>query len=109
MDRRFWRLGQFLGGYLHEDWPQAYGTPEKAIEQAIEEYPLDLRQQVRRDLHAVLSEITDDKELREVLIWGLGVYVHFKEPRDARAFGEDVESRLRASIKDQFEAPIDRC
>lgn len=103
MDRRFYRLGQFLGGYLHEDWPYFHGTPERAVDKAIEEYPIDLRQEVRRELRALLSEVTEDDRLLDVLNWGLGVNVHFKKPEEARAFAEDVEARLMRSIKDHFD------
>lgn len=107
MDRRFYRLGLFLGGYLHQDWPRLYGTPEMAVQKAIEEYPIELRQQVRRELHAVLSEATEDDKLRDVLNWGLGVNVHFKKPEEARAFAEDVEAKLMESIEQHFEEARD--
>jgi hypothetical protein len=103
MERKFYRLGQFLGGYLHEDWTHLYGTPEKAIEEAIADYPIELRKQVRRELHALLSASSEDDELRDVLNWGLGVKVHFKKPEEARAFAEHVEAKLMESIKDHFE------
>ena len=108
MDQRFYRLGQFLGCYLHEDWPHLYGTPEKAVEKAIEEYPIELRQQVRRELQAVLSEATEDDKLRDVLNLGLGVNVHFQKSEEARTFAEDVEARLIRSIKQHFDQPRDR-
>lgn len=107
MDRRFYRLGQFLGGYLHVDWRELYGTPEGAVEKAIEEYPIELRQQVRRELNAVLAEATEDDKLRDVLNSGLGVKVHFKKPQEARAFAVDVEARLMRSIKDHFDEARD--
>lgn len=103
MAQRFYRLGQFLGCYLHEDWPELHGTPERAVEKAIEEYPIELRQQVRRELHDVLSETAEDDKLRDVLNWGLGVNVHFKKPQEARTFAEDVETKLMRSITDHFD------
>ena len=102
IDRRFYRLHQFLGAYLHEDWPQESGTPERAVERAIEEYPIELRQQVRRELRAVLSEATEDERLRDLLNVGFGVNVHFKKAEEARAFANDVEARLLRSIKEHF-------
>ena len=107
MDRRFFRLQQFLGGYLNEGWPYVHGTPERAVETAIDECPIELRQQVRRELHAVLSEVTDDKEFLEVLNLGLGVNVHFKRPEEARTFAEGVEAKLMRSIKEHFGNAID--
>ena len=102
IERRFYRLSQLLRGYLHEDWPIFYGTPEKALEKAIEDYPIELQQRVRRQLNAVLCEVTADEDLREVLNWGLGVNVHFKKPEEARAFAEDLEAKLMSSIKRHF-------
>jgi len=101
MNQRFHRLGQFLGSYLHEDWPLLYGTPGQAIDKAIEEHPIELLQQVRRELQMVLAEEEDDK-LREILNLGLGVYVSFKTPNEARAFAEDVAAKLMTSIKGHF-------
>lgn len=102
MDRRFYRLGQFLGCYLHEDRRELHGTPERAVEKAIEEYPIELRQQVRRELHDLLSETTEDDKLRDVLNWGLGVNVYFRKPEEARIFAENVEAKLMRSIKAHF-------
>lgn len=99
---RFFPLGQFLGAYLHQDWPRFHATPEQAVEQAIQEYPDELRQEVRRKLHALLTELTDDWELRDALNRALGVSVHFKKPEAARAFAMDVETKLMASIKGHF-------
>jgi hypothetical protein len=47
----------------------------------------------------VLAEIPDDKQLRDVLNWGLGVGVHFRRAGEARAFAESVEEKLMTSIK----------
>jgi len=103
--QRFFPLGQFLGCYLHQDWPRFHATPEEAVEQAIEEYPIELRQDVRRKLHALLTELTDDWELRDALNEALGVSVYFKKPEAARAFAMDVEAKLMASIKGHFGRP----
>ena len=98
IEKRFYPLGQFLGGYLHQDWPRSHGTPEQAIDKAIEEYPVELRQEVQRKLKALLTELTDDWQLRDALNRALGVNVHFKTPQAARAFALDVEARLLASL-----------
>jgi hypothetical protein len=104
MEQRFYRLGQFLGCYLHEDWPEMHGTPEKAVEAAISEYPIELRQQVRHELATLLEETTDDTQLRSRLNDGLGVCVYFKQPAEARTFAEEAEAKLMNSIKQHFEA-----
>ena len=102
MERRYYRLRQFLACYLHEDWPEFYGSPQRAIDVAIAEYPIELRQQVRKELATLLDEAPDDVELREKLNNGLGVCVYFKEPGEARAFALDAEERLMTSIKKHF-------
>ena len=103
MERRYYRLQQFLGCYLHEDRSILYGTPEQAVDTAISEYPVDLRQQVRHELAALLADIEDDKQLRTVLNDGLGVNLHFRQAVEARAFAQDIERRLLDSIKKHFE------
>jgi hypothetical protein len=100
---RYPLLGQFLGGYLHEDWSIFSGTPEKAVDQAIAEYPVPILQQVRREQAGLLQGCDDDARLRDILNEGLGVNVFFKQPREAREFAEDVERRLLQSIKAHFQ------
>ncbi len=96
-------LQQFLGGYLHEDWPEESGTPQAAVDAAIADYPLELRQQVRRELAALLRSTNEDTSLRRVLNDGLGVNVYFRKPVEARAFAEAVERKLLESIKTEYE------
>jgi hypothetical protein len=103
MEQRFYRLGQFLGCYLHQDWPEMHGTPGKAVDAAISEYPTELRQQVRHELTLLLEETADDIELRSKLNEGLGVCIHFKNPSEARAFAEDAAAKLMLSIKRHFD------
>ena len=102
-EARYPLLGQFLGGYLHEDWSLCSGTPEKAVDQAIAEYPVPLRQQVRRELAGLLQGCDDDARLRAILNDGLGVNVYFKHPREAREFAEEVERKLLQSINYHFQ------
>ena len=80
-----------------------YGSSQGAIDAAIAEYPIDLIQQTRRELAAVLAETPDDKHLRDLLNDGLGVTVYFKEPSEARQFAADVEAKLMTAIKKHFE------
>ena len=103
MEQRFYRLRQFLGCYLHEDWPEESGTPESAVDRAISEYPIEFLQQTRRELAIVLAENADDTRLRDVLTDSLGVKVYFGNAGEARAFAESVEQRLMNAIKTHFE------
>jgi len=98
MDRRFHGLAQFFSCYLHQNWPDFHDTPQQAVENAISDYPIALRRQIRGELQAVLAEFKQDKELREVLNWGLGVSVHFNKAEEARSFAEDVNRTLMQSI-----------
>lgn len=108
MGRRFYRLGQFLGGYLHQDWSVDHETPEKAVDYAIEEYPIEWRQEVRQQLAALLMETSSDPELCDILNDGLNVCVYFRNPIDGRIFAEDIERKLMESIKAHFEREKDR-
>jgi len=98
MDRRYWLLRQFLVGYLHQNWPDFDSAPEEAVRNAIAEYPNELRRQVARELASLFAECRDDSRLRDVLNWGMRINVHFEKPEDARAFSEDVQQKLIASI-----------
>lgn len=102
-EARYPLLWQFFGAFLHEDWPIFSGTPEKAVEQAIADYTVPLRQQARRELVSLLERCDDDSDLRRILNDGLGVNVYFKEAGEARAFAEDVERKLIESIKSHFQ------
>jgi hypothetical protein len=103
MERRFWCLWQFFGYVGGEDWPRRYGTPEAALDAAVSEYPVELRQKVRHQLVAVMAENEDDETFERVLTDGFGVNVNFKLPSEARAFAESIESRLLGSIKAHFD------
>jgi cobalamin biosynthesis protein CobT len=103
MERRFYRLSQFLGCYFHEDRSILYGSVEDALAIAIAEHPVELRQEVRRELVALLEEQPDDTMLRQTLNDGLRVNLSFRKPAEARAFAETVEHRLIESIKAHFE------
>jgi hypothetical protein len=97
------RLSQFLGGYLHEDWPEMHGTPEAAVDKAISEYPIELRRTVRKELADLLARMEDNTQLRSFMEFGLGVWVYFKKPAEARSFAEEVERKLLSSIQSHFE------
>lgn len=99
---RFPTLAQFFGAYLHEDWDMDGPTPQHAVDAAIAGHPVHLRQQVRRELVGLLASAGDDTRLRDLLNDGLGVNVYFREPGEARAFAEEVERKLLASIRDEY-------
>ena len=102
-EARYPILQQFFGCYLHEDWTIDCATPQQAVDAAISAYPVAQRQQVRRELAALLGSTDDDTRLRRALNDGLGVNLYFRKPGEARAFAEEVERKLLASIKSDFE------
>jgi hypothetical protein len=102
MARRFYRLSQFFGCYFHQDFGVVHGAVEDARAAAIAGHSVELRQQVRRELRAVMDEYPDPKVLAAVLD-GLGVSFYSTEPGWARVFAEMVERELLASIKAHFE------
>ena len=96
---RYPALAQFFGAYLHQDWPRESGTPGRAVAQAIADFPLEYRQQIRRELKNFLADNEDDSRLRAVLNDGLGVNVYFRKPAEARAFALDAEQKLLESVR----------
>jgi hypothetical protein len=98
-EARYATLRQFLACYLHEDCLPDYGSPQQAVDAAIVEYGPAARQQVLRELIALLSSTDDDTRLRRFLNDGLGVNVSFRKPAEARAFAQEVERKLLASMK----------
>ncbi len=96
---RYPALDECLGFYLGEDWPEYSVTPEMAVDNAIAEYPINILQQARRELAALLDSCDDDDRLRDILNNGLGVNVRFRMPAEARSFAVEVERRLLAAIQ----------
>jgi hypothetical protein len=101
-ESRYPALRQFFVCYLHGDSLPDYGTPENAIDVAIAESSVAYRQQARREVSALLGSTDDDTRLRRVLNDGLGLILGFRKPREARAFAEEVERKLTASIDTGF-------
>jgi hypothetical protein len=101
-EARYPTLRQFLLCSLHEDWLIDLGTPQQAVDAAIAENPPGVRQQVRRELVALLASVDDDTRLRRILNEGLGVNVAFRRAGEARAFAEEVERKLLLSLKAGF-------
>lgn len=84
-----------------------HGTPEAAVDRAIAEYPAELLREVRHELATLLKHNSDDTQLRSMLNDGLGVNVYFKKPSDARAFAEQVDSKLLDTSHTHFERKRD--
>ena len=95
-------LAQFFGFYLGEDWREHSVTPEMAVDNAIADFPVDVLQQARRELAALLDSCGEDSRLRDVLNDGLGVNVRFRIPAEARSFAVNAERRLLAAIQAHY-------
>ena len=93
-EARYPHLSQFIGCYLHEDWPLSHASPEVAMVNAVSAWPQPQRVLVQKELTALLSSVDDNTRLRSVLNDGLGANIHFKKARDARIFLEAVQQML---------------
>jgi hypothetical protein len=92
-------LMQILG-YLHEDWPEMYGSPERAVDNAIGEHPLPNRRKAYAQLRSMIETAEDDIDLRRILNRCFRARVLFRKPRDARMFAAMVEKKLAASLNE---------
>ena len=96
-EARYPHLSQFIGCYLHEDWPLSYASPEVAMARAVSAWPQSQRVLVQKELTALLRSVDDNTRLRSVLNDGLGANIHFKKAMDARTFLEAVQKVLSES------------
>jgi hypothetical protein len=92
-------LQQFLSCYLHQDWPDDHGSPEKAIDAAICENPLDFRQAVAREWCDWNATRGGQYDPRAEINDGFGVEVAFENPDEARQFMNSVYDKLVVSIR----------
>ena len=92
-------LYQFLGGYLHQDWPEDDGTPEAAVDHAISDYSLEQRKLVAKEWWDWNAKIGSQNDPRRHVNEGLGVNVFFRKPEEARAFMNLVYDKLIVSIR----------
>ena len=97
-EERWPMLYQFLG-YCHEDWPEFHGTPEGAVEAAIAEYPLKMRQEVLRQWRDWNVSVGIKDDVRKLVNTGLGVKVFFEQPIDGRNFMNMVYEKLIVSVR----------
>jgi hypothetical protein len=85
--------------YLHQDWPDDHGSPDKAIDAAIDENPLDFRQEVARQWWNWNATEGAQYDPRSAINDGLGVEVIFENPDEARQFMNAVYDKLVVSIR----------
>ena len=96
---RWPHLWQFLGSYLHQDWPEIHGTPQAAIELAIRDYPLEARQQVATEWWDWNVREGSSFDPRPAIREGLGVNIEFETSMEARQFMNRVYDWVIVSIR----------
>jgi hypothetical protein len=96
-EQRYQDLWQFLGCYLHQDWPVFHGSPEGAVDDAIRESSRERCQAALTQLDQVVAAAEDDVDLRRILNDCFGVNVWFRKPREARDFARMIQDKLLAS------------
>ena len=99
-EERWPTLRHFLG-YCHEDWPEMYGSPEGAIDTAISEYPLEMRQEALREWRDWNATAGDVEDVRDLLNDGFGVNVNFRKPIEGRNFMNSVYEKLIVSVRNE--------
>jgi len=104
-EERWPALQQFMGCYLHQDWPDDHGSPDNAIEAAIDENPLDVRKAVTRDWWNWNATLGAQYDPRAAINEGLGVEVVFESANEARKFMNSVYDKLVVSIRRETGEP----
>jgi len=92
-------LCQFLGCYLHQDWPINGGTPEEAIDTAIADWDLAGRRKVLREWREWNRLRGGQTDGAASVNDGLGVEVSFVDEDEARQFMNMVYDKLIASVR----------
>ena len=98
-EERWPHLYQFLGSYLHEDWPIHSGTPEQAVEQAVAAWDLEGRRLVLREWRDWNATLGWKEDVVSSLGDGFGVSVYFRTAEEARKFMNHVYDRLIQSVR----------
>ena len=98
-EERWPTLKNFLGCYLHQDWPVDDGSPEAAIDHAISDHSLEDRRLVAKEWRDWNGKVGSKTDPRRQVNDGFGVNLFFKKPQEARAFMNLVYDKLVSSIK----------
>ena len=87
----FW---QFAGAYLHQDWPDEYGDPWRALEAFITDEPA-LAQVLPHEIERALQEHGSENELASFVAGQGGFYVPRPEDGGYRGWLTEVARRVR--------------
>ncbi|MGY6023156.1 contact-dependent growth inhibition system immunity protein [Streptomyces spinosirectus] len=62
-DERFPELGQLLGGYFHQNFPDFYGSRDEALDEYIAELPREDREKTAQEIKELLDIAQSEQEL----------------------------------------------
>ena len=93
-------LFQFLGCYLHQDWPEESGTPEAAVDLAVAETQHEELKLVATEWWNWNATEGAQNDPRMAVNDGFGVEVVFKKPEKARQFMNMVYDKLIVAIRE---------
>src|SRR3546814_12690448 len=93
-------LRQFLECYLHEDWNHFDASPEAAIDRAIGDHALDVRQAIVRQWRDWNAVEASQHDPRLALNDGLGVNILFESPKAGRHVMNIVYYKLQIGRAD---------
>lgn len=89
------KLGQFFGGYLHEDWPVEYPGAWAAVQAYVSETTLESRAAAKEELSTLLYNSDSEEQLRAAVERVLLSYYPPGDGMTYRAWLEKVERYLR--------------
>lgn len=96
---RWPNLKSFFECYLHQDWDVFDETPQKAVDRAITETPLDILKLVTTEWWDWNARSVRAPSLERQINEGLGVNVLFETPIEAREFMNLVYDKLIVAIR----------
>jgi len=73
-DKKFDALGQLLGCYFHQDWPEEFATEELALSAILKAEPKDYLLRAAMEIDAILAAEMNDDELKVFMVEVLGCY-----------------------------------
>ena len=100
-EERWPTLRQVLCCNFDEDWDRLYGSPAGAVDAAIADYPLPVRQQALKEWRDWNADKGAQYDPRDAVNDGLGVNVLFNKPEEARQFMNLVYDKLIVSVRSE--------
>jgi len=67
-DKKFYALGQVLGCYFHQDWPEEFATEELALSAILKAEPKDCLVRAAMEIDAILAAEMNDDELKVLMV-----------------------------------------